>query len=176
MSITTDKLLLVPIGPQHYLALIEGIPQFNESFGIPAADSLRDFIVSGEVSEEWIENLRRAKSADPYVHGFAIVERQDNVVIGMVTCKGPPDDVGMVEIAYGIVPSYQRRGHATKAAQEMLKFAWADPRVRMVRAHTKENNEASIRVLANCGLTLIGKVIDPEDGEVLRWEKPRDQV
>ncbi len=133
---------------------------------------LRSFYVSGEVSPQWVAALRASAGADPWRHGFFVVERAgDRPVVGAAGFKGPPDADGMVEIAYGIVPSRQGRGFATEAACALMQFAAADPRVRLLRAHTLPEPNASTRVLTKCGFVHIGGVVDPDDGPVWRWER-----
>jgi RimJ/RimL family protein N-acetyltransferase len=174
MAIETVHLRLLPYSPEHLLALIEGYERFQESFGLPAAEGMRDFILSDEVSPAWLAELRASTTADPWVHGFAVVHRERGSVIGSAGYKGPPDDEGMVEIAYGIVPAFQGRGYATEAAHALMEFAFDSGRVRLVRAHTAPTPNASTRVLAKCGFTHIGEVEDPEDGRVWRWERTRE--
>ena len=91
-------------------------------------------------------------------------------MIGNAGFKGPPDPDGMVEIGYGIVPSYQGQGYATEAAEALVAYAFGSRRVRVVRAHTLPRDSPSTHVLKNCGFTRVGEVIDPEDGQVWRWE------
>jgi RimJ/RimL family protein N-acetyltransferase len=171
MRIETDRLSLFPQEPGHLLALIEGVAQFEEQSGLRAAAGLRDFFVSADVSPAWVEGLRAAKSADPWLQGFAVVHRASRSVIGSAGFKGPPDGEGTVELAYGIVPDYQGQGYATEAAAALVRFAFADGRVRLVRAHTLPANNASTRVLAKCHFKHVGEVVDPEDGLVWRWER-----
>ncbi|MBD1877257.1 GNAT family N-acetyltransferase [Coleofasciculus sp. FACHB-T130] len=85
-----------------------------------------------------------------------------------------PDQGGVVEIAYGVDPEYQGRGYATEAARALVNFAFRSGQVRLVRAHTWAENNASMRVLAKCGFECIGEVVDPEDGLVWRWELQRE--
>lgn len=176
MTLETVHLVLTPYSPTHLLALIEGQERFEGCFGLPAAEGLREFFVSDEVSPVWLAQLRESVVQDPWVHGFAIVHREERLVVGIVGFKGPPDGDGMVEIAYGIVPAFQGRGYATEAAQECTAFAFADGRVRLVRAHTLPTPNASTRVLQKCGFTRTGEVEDPEDGPVWRWERPRSRT
>ena len=173
MAIITPRLQLLPLAPADILALIEGACQFKEQFGMPVADGLRDLFVSGEVSPAWIAGLRVAKAADIWLHGFALVDQESQSVIGTAGFKGPPDDAGMVEIGYGMAPSFQGRGFATEAAAALLEFAFNDRRVRLVRAHTRPANNASTRVLEKCEFKRFGEVSDPVDGLVWRWERPR---
>jgi RimJ/RimL family protein N-acetyltransferase len=171
MSIETASLRLFPFAPDQLLALCEGVGQFEALTSLHAADGLREFFVSDEVSPVWLERLRTSSEADPWRHGFAVVERGGESVIGTAGFKGPPDSAGTVEIAYGIVPSHQGRGYATEAAAALVGFACNDERVRLVRAHTLPTLNASTRVLTKCGFQYIGEVMDPEDGPVWRWER-----
>jgi [ribosomal protein S5]-alanine N-acetyltransferase len=170
MTIATARLRLIPSSPIHLLALIDGLEQFEQSSGMKAAAGLREFFVSGDVSPEWLAQLRASTVADPWQHGFAVFYPESNSVIGSVGFKGRPDDAGIVEIAYGIVPVFQGRGYATEAAKAGIAYVLGDERVRMVRAHTMATNNASTRVLAKCGFTFVGEVVDPADGPLWRWE------
>jgi [ribosomal protein S5]-alanine N-acetyltransferase len=171
MAIETAHLRLLPYSPEHLLALIEGEEHFEQGFGLPAAEGMRAFLVSDEVSPAWLERLRASVVADPWVFGFAVVHRESGLVIGSAAFKGPPDDDGVVEIAYGIVPVFQGQGYATEAARALIAYAFGSGRVRLVRAHTAPTPNASTRVLAKCGFQYVGEVVDPEDGRVWRWER-----
>ena len=85
--------------------------------------------------------------------------------------RGPPAADGVVEITYGVVPDYQGKGYATEAAQALAVWAFSSGQVRVVRAHTFAEANASARVLTKCGFMKIGEVVDREDGLVWRWEK-----
>jgi RimJ/RimL family protein N-acetyltransferase len=108
--------------------------------------------------------------ASPWIHWFSVVERESGREVGNCGFKGPPDSSGVVEIAYGIDPDFQRQGFATEAAAGLLIYALSQKEVHLVRAHTLVDGVASQRVLSKCGFKLIGEVDDPEDGLVLRWE------
>jgi RimJ/RimL family protein N-acetyltransferase len=122
-----------------------------------------------EVSANWIDRMRNS-APSPWTHGFAIVERESGETIGGCAYKGPPDENGVVEIAYGIEPAFRRRGYAKEAAAALVMYA-ASAGVRLVCAHTRPENEASARVLEGCGFECLGEVMDPEDGLVWRWER-----
>ena len=167
----TKNLKLLPHTPEHLRALMEGVELYEQSSGFRLANGLREFMVSGEVSPEYLARLQASTGADPWTHGFALVQESSRTVIGMGGFKGPPDAEGVVEIAYGVAPDYQGKGYATEAAQALVDYAFGSGRVRVVRAHTFAEANASTRVLARCGFQKIGEVMDPEDGLVWRWEK-----
>jgi ribosomal-protein-alanine N-acetyltransferase len=155
VNIETRNLRLVLQTPEDVRAQIHGM----------SADE------KAELSGGWLALVDSATSADPWVHGFQIVQRADNIVVGSIGFKGPPTDDDVVEIAYGIHPEHRSKGYATEAAVALVSYAFNTGAVRSVRAHTLTTASASTRVLTKCGFRRIGEVIDPDDGLVWRWEK-----
>ena len=152
MTIETERLRLQLRSREELLALFEGVP---------------------EVSPEWLERIRESTEPNLWTYGFGVFERAHGVDVGHAGFKGPPNADGMVEIAYGIYPAFQRRGFATEAAEGLAAYALNDDRVRLVWAHTKPENGASARMLEKCGFRRLGEVMDPDDGLVWRWERTR---
>jgi RimJ/RimL family protein N-acetyltransferase len=165
-----QRVSLLPQTREHFRALLEGTDGYERRFGMKVAQGVREFLAGPEVSAEFLERLNRPAAADPWKDGFAVVHIADNTVIGLCSFTGPPSADETVEIAYGIAPGYQNRGHATEAAQELIEFAMASGRVRTIQAHTLPQPNASTRVLLKCGFTLLGEVTHPEDGVVWCWE------
>lgn len=125
--------------------------------------------IQKEISPVWLARLNAATEPTPWICGFDIARKEDHVAVGSCAFKSPPQD-GLVEIAYGIEDEYQKQGYATESAVALTRFALSYPEVSVVCAHTKDDNMASIRVLEKAGFVAQGRVIDPEDGEVLRFE------
>ena len=177
-ELDTPRLTLLAYTPEQLLALIEQPERFEEIVALTPADGLRGFYVSGDVSPQWLEALRGAvgRGPNPWRHGFFIIEKASGDIVGGAGFKGAPDAAGMVEIAYGVVPSRAGRGYATEAARALIHFAASEPRVRTIRAHTRPETNASTRVLAKCGFVHIGSVVDPEDGLVWRWERRAQHI
>jgi len=172
-TIKTKDLDLVPYTPVDLLSLVKGAAEFRSSFGFPAADGLREFLLGPEVSAGYLDMLRSSPEPDIWRHGFALVDRNENIVVGNTAFVGPPNDAGEVEIAYGVVPSFEGRGYATQSAQALTGFAFAEERVKTVIAHTLPEKNASTRILEKIGFTFTGEIEHPEDGLIWRWEKPR---
>jgi len=159
VTLSTERLLLVPTTPEEALAQIEALPAPQRA----------------EVSPDWLGRARAATTADPWLFGFNARARDTGALIGGCGFKGPPDADGIVEITYGVDAAHQKRGYATEAAQALIAFAFGSSFVRVVRAHTRTGNIASERVLEKCGFERIGEVIEPEDGLVWRWERAKQQ-
>lgn len=78
------------------------------------------------------------------------------VLVGLCHFKGRPDAEGAVEIAYGVLESYQGRGYATEAVCCLAGWALRQPGVRCVTAETLPYLRQSIRVLEKTGFRLAG--------------------
>ena len=167
----TRSLRLVPHAPEHLRALIQGPEDYERLSGLAPARGLRDFIVSDDVSPEWLAALESATGADPWRFGFALVHTESGMVIGNAGFTGPPDAAGVVEIAYGVVPDFQGRGYATEAANALLVWAAQNGRIAIARAHTLPERNASTRVLEKCGFRYVSEFTHPADGLIWRWEK-----
>lgn len=129
--------------------------------------------IKAQLSADWLAKLQASAHSDPWVHNFRLVLRETGQSIGSCGFKGRPDNEGVVEIAYGIDPDQQGQGYASEAAAALVGFAFDCDQVRVVRAHTLPQPNASTRVLTKCGFLQCGEVIDPDDGPVWRWEKQR---
>ena len=96
-------------------------------------------------------------------------------LVGVVGYKGAPDEQGVVEIGYGVVPEHRRRGFASEAVEGLLARAFADARVRMVIAHTLPELVASIGVLRSTGFSFDGPGNDPHEPAAIRYVLPRER-
>lgn len=165
----TKNLTLITHVPRYLLALIESSKAYHKASGTPVADGVRDFLLAA--SPEFLAELRSSTVSDPWKFGFAIVQTQENVLIGLCGFTSPPDPDGAVEIAYSIAPNYQGKGYATEAATALADYALNSGRVKTVRAHTLPEFNASTRVLEKCGFRKTGEILDSENDLVWRWEK-----
>lgn len=171
-----QRIRLLPHTPEHLRALLDGVATYQSRFQVRVADGVRDFLAGPEVSAEFLARLKGPVTSDPWQDGFGVLHVADNTVIGLCGFTGPPDQDGTVEIAYGIAPGYQNRGHAVEVAQELMAYAFANGRVRTIRAHTLPESNASTRVLTKCGFARVGETTHPTDGVVWRWEMQRKEI
>jgi len=72
---------------------------------------------------------------------------------------------GEIEVGYGILPAFQRRGFATEALAGMMDWVKARAEVRAFVAQTFRHLHASIRVLEKSGFELSG--VGFEEGTIL---------
>jgi RimJ/RimL family protein N-acetyltransferase len=155
MPIQTARLLLVPQTRDEVRDMLESLSPEQRK----------------EVSPDWLARLESASEPDAWLLGFRLVAPSNGQALGTAGFKGPPSVEGVVEIAYGIAPEHEGQGYGTEAAEALTKYAIASGEVRLVRAHTMPETNASTRILTKNGFAFVGEVIDPEDGRVWRWER-----
>jgi ribosomal-protein-alanine N-acetyltransferase len=95
---------------------------------------------------------------------YAIVEASSGLRAGGIGFKHAPNDLGEVEIGYGVCASRQGRGFATAAVLAMCEIARTGART--VVAETERENVASQRVLEKSGFTASGT-----KGELILWRR-----
>lgn len=153
-AIETERLRLVPKTREEALAQVARM----------SAEERKN------VSADWLARVQ-SPSVDVWTLGFDMVDRVTDAVFGTCGFVGPPGPDHTVEIAYGVDPAQESKGFATEAAAALTAWAFASGRVRIVRAHTLPQTNASTRVLTKCGFRLVGEAMDPVDGLVWRWER-----
>jgi RimJ/RimL family protein N-acetyltransferase len=104
-------------------------------------------------------------------HGGAswLVVDESGHVVGELGTKGPPGPDGTVEIGYGLAGPSRGRGIGTRAVAALLSWLDEQPDVRMVEAHVRPDNTASVRVLQRLGFEWAGHAA----GEDL-YRRPRE--
>lgn len=101
------------------------------------------------------------------------VEPRLGVLVGFGGFKGPPSSDSIVEIGYAIAPDHWGQGLGTDAVMQMVRRAFASPRVRAVDAHTLGEPNASTRVLTKAGFEKVAEFVDPNDGPIWHWRRER---
>ncbi|MFG2754235.1 GNAT family N-acetyltransferase [Streptomyces xanthophaeus] len=119
------------------------------------------------------DQLARDPSAAPWTTRAAVSE-PDGAVVGDAGFHGPPDEAGVVEVGYTVVPGYRRRGYARAMLAALLARAAEEPGVRTVRATIRSDNEASLATIAGFGFTRVGERGNEEEGIAFVFEVPAE--
>jgi RimJ/RimL family protein N-acetyltransferase len=93
-------------------------------------------------------------------------------VAGTINFHTGPDERGMVEVGYRLLPRYRGRGYAIEAVRALFDWAESDPRVKVFRASVSPENERSLNLIGKLGFVRVGEQMDPEDGLELVFELP----
>jgi [ribosomal protein S5]-alanine N-acetyltransferase len=145
MQISTERLIITAFNKENY-------KKISKMYAV------------GNHVVKYLENLKD----DPELLGWGVwfvslVE--NNQVIGDIGFKGKPDDQGIVEVGYGIIPEMHNKGIATESVSAIIEWAFSSSKVKKVVAECLEDNIPSIRVLEKLGMTRTGT-----ENEMINWE------
>lgn len=160
------ELSIQPLTIEHLKTLIYQIKSFDSKYNLQVIPGYLEFPGVLEWALECLENRKVTLEWGSYM----FIHDRDRALIGMGGYYGLPTEAGIVEIGYGIAPSYRCQGYATQAAKWLIKNAFDRAEIQAVCAHTLPNFNASARVLEKCGMTKIADVFDEEHGVVWHWQ------
>ena len=102
------------------------------------------------------------------------IERESNSIIGSAGFHDFPDQNGMIEIGFGIVPDKQNKGFGKELLHGMWKMICEKPDVKVLRFTVSPTNSPSLHIIKQIGFIEIGEQIDDEDGVELIFELPKE--
>ena len=168
--IETKNLKLIPCELAHFEAIVNDPKQLEGLLDVSVADEWISFPEAIAYGYEYLKTNPDALGWWTYL----FVHTKDKMLIGSGGYKGKADESGMVEIGYGIAPEYRNRGLATEAAQGLVDYAFSQPKIEVIDAHTLAEVNPSTKVLERIGMKNIETLHDPDEGEVWHWRLSRE--
>jgi RimJ/RimL family protein N-acetyltransferase len=95
-------------------------------------------------------------------------------MLGHIGFHGPPDERGMAEMGYTVLPPFRRRGYALEAALGMMGWAQREHGVRLFRLSISPDNAPSLAMAVKMGFRQVGEQMDDEDGLEIVFELARE--
>jgi [ribosomal protein S5]-alanine N-acetyltransferase len=170
--IRTPRLRLVPATPAHLRAGLESPAALSDALQVDIAPSWPPELYDADAAR-WMLGWLESHPDDAQWGFYYFVQADVSQAIGAGGYKGAPNDAGVVEIGYSIVPEWRRRGFAREAVDGLLAHAFSDPRVTCVIAHTLVELEPSIAVLRSAGFSFVGQGHDPQEPSAIQYEITR---
>jgi RimJ/RimL family protein N-acetyltransferase len=105
--------------------------------------------------------------ADPTTNNWFvrwIVLRESKEIVGSISFHAPPDEVGMVEIGFGISQQCRNQGFGKEALLGMWAWVINQPGVTTLRYTVSATNGPSMSIINSLGFAHVGQQIDEEDG------------
>lgn len=143
--ITTERLAGERIGPQHREHLVAVWTDPRVAVWLPSPQ------------DEAYQHARFQRQLDHWTeHGYglwALRERGTGAFVGYAgLCVTEVPGYRTVEVAYGLMPSFWRRGLATEVTRQMLDVAFGPLDLAEVVGFTMVTNEGSRGVMAGSGM------------------------
>jgi ribosomal-protein-alanine N-acetyltransferase len=128
----------------------------------------------------WLAGVRaqqlRLRPADaPWLLRAILLRQPEGALqaIGYLNFHAAPDDRGMVEVGYTLLPEARGNGYAIEAVRAAVDWATGVHGVRRFRASVAPDNERSLNLIAKLGMRQTGEQWDAEDGLELVFELER---
>lgn len=150
MNLRTDRLLLVPLGPQYLMSTHEYAGDLDNTkymVYLPNADIGETMRFLEKAQKEW-------QKSTPDFYEFAIL--LDGAHIGAVSIYIKEYNAEG-EIGWIISKKYWGCGYAPEAARAVINFAIRELKVRRFIAHCDSENTNSYKVMEKLGMSLAGK-------------------
>lgn len=93
--------------------------------------------------------------------------------IGYLNFHAGPDERGMVEVGYTLLPEARGHGYAIEAVRAAFDWATSVHGIRRFRASATPDNERSLNLINKLGFRQTGEQWDAEDGLELVFELER---
>ena len=178
-TLQTERITLVPLADEH----LEWEVELDSDFEV-----MRYLSGRASTREEVVANHARRMAAAQKVDGLGFwVGLVDDEFVGwwiLQPAHGPdqPDDPGVADLGYRLLPRHWRRGLASEGARELVRYGFDDVGLDRIIAQTMAVNASSRAVMERVGLTYVrtfpssstAPVEGVEEGEV-EYEMTREQ-
>ncbi|HUP89513.1 MAG TPA: GNAT family N-acetyltransferase [Longimicrobiales bacterium] len=172
--IYTRRLDLQQAEIKHLAADLKGKDALAEALDVLVPDNWPPELYD-EAAIKW--TLDKLKSGEMGNDGFSVYyfilrpeeEGDAPVLIGVGGYTSSPVE-GTVEVGYGILEQFRRRGFASEATAGFVRYAFSHREVHTVTAQTLPHLDASIGVLIKNGFEFVG---DGSEAGVIRYALKR---
>jgi [ribosomal protein S5]-alanine N-acetyltransferase len=162
-AIRTDRLELWLLTPGDLRALADG--GRPPDLGATTSDNWCNEI-------RWLAGRRLTQIEEhpdhaPWLLRAIVLADGDRPAIGHMNFHGPPDERGIPEVGYGLLPEYRGKSYAIEAVRGLFDWARDQHGVTRFRASVSPHNTRSQNLIRKLGLVQVGEQWDEEDG--LEW-------
>lgn len=162
----TQRLKLIPFSLDFIKVTITEKARLGEMLGVEVPDSWPGADLA-EALPFFMKNIEQDVAGALW--SGLIIHKADRMLIGDMGFVGGPNEEGVVEIGYSIVPEYRNQGYATEMASRLIDWAFQKQEVKVITAQTRKDNIASIKVLTKAGMHRV-----QAEETMLNWEMRKE--
>lgn len=165
LELQTDRLRIVALDLENLYHYVHDYESVQLNLGVEVTMPVQDPEIKYVFSRAHYEATSHPEDILWYT-SWEVILKTENVIIGGVCFKGPPDDDDEVEIGYEIVTDYQNKGYATEASEALIKWAKASKHIKSIVACVEPDNLPSVKVLRKLGFNFF-----ESDSGLYWWRK-----
>ena len=114
-----------------------------------------------------LEQVTEHPDHAPWLLRAIVLADGDRPAIGHINFHGPPDERGVPEVGYALLPEFRGNGYGFEAVAGLFDWAREEHGVTRFRASVSPDNARSQNLISKLGFVRIGEQWDEEDG--LEW-------
>lgn len=157
LTLTTPRLKIVALDLENLYHYIHHYGEVQRNLGVHVTMEEQDREIKYVFGQAHYAAMNDPEHYLWYTSWEMILEAE-NVIIGGVCFKGPPDENGEVEIGYGIEAEYWNRGYTTEALIALIEWAEQHVEVKKIKASTEPSNYASHAILKKLGFEIYDEI------------------
>lgn len=169
--IESERLRLIPLNLDQ-LRIYNTPEALAENLGLKSAKVETEPFFQNEFDDalqnHWAPLVEQNPDHYIWYTNWLIVLKEENVAVGGIGVTGLPDENDTCETGYGMDLNHRGRGYASEALVCLTQWAFQNPDLKTIIAHTLIDGLASQKVLQKAGF----QFVKAED-EILLWELKR---
>lgn len=158
--IETERLLIKPLLAEELIKHIKFPDELARELGFKPSKALIDEETQEAIINDLLPNILDPNKDSLFYTMWIIIEKKEKAIIGGICFHGQANEIGEVEIGYGIDKEYMNKGYMTETIQSLLHWLGKRDDIRMVKAETEKSNISSIKVLEKSGFKLFNQEED----------------
>jgi RimJ/RimL family protein N-acetyltransferase len=161
--IHTKDLLLYPVELAEYELLEANYAHPKLWLDRGFSDPHKYFLNNRNPIRYRINKVRKNPEVAKYLLRVGVL-RESEEIIGSVGFHNLPDENGMIEIGFGVDPTFQNKGYGKQLLHGMWGWVVSEPAVKTLRYTVAPENLVSQHIINKLGFNLVGEQMDEEDG------------
>lgn len=166
----TDRLSILPLQADSLAASLVDYGKMQVELGLRVNKMILDDEMKYAMRVRLTKVLENAEQYMWYTN-WAIIHKEENVIIGYIILKGLPNEFGEVIVGYDIEEMYRRKGYATEALGRLIQWIFGHSGALSVIADTEKSNIPSCKLLEH-----MGAVQYKETDELIWWKIERGKL
>jgi ribosomal-protein-alanine N-acetyltransferase len=150
MKLESQRIDILPLNAADLSLAIENYTELQRQLGLNVISSELDDDMQYAMTIR-LKKVRQDPDHYLWLTHWAIIQREEQGIIGFIILKGCPNEKGEVIIGYEIDEKYRRKGYATEALQTINTWILSHPQAIYVIADTEKDNIASHHLLEHLG-------------------------
>ncbi|WP_035790634.1 GNAT family N-acetyltransferase [Clostridium beijerinckii] len=170
IKLETERLRLLPLQADELALSIENYGKMQTDLGLRVTNTVLDDEMKYAMK---VRSRKILEDEENYLWltNWAIILKEENMIIGFIMIKGYPNENGEVIVGYGIEEKYRNMRYATEALKGLIEWIFKNPKAVYVIGDTEKANTPSHKVLQN-----VGAIKYKENDELIWWKVENKKV